>query len=303
MFNYFSTKFELNLEPSSTDERDHIYRNNKESEVPKTLDYRKSLMPVRNQGTQGTCYAQSAACMKEWQEKQDYGFDQYFSPQFFYNNRDYWNNDIEDGEDAKEDYGMTGRDVMRILMNVGICKESDYPYGTIQKVDEIDENLKIEAKKHCIKKYARIYDIENLKASLYHNGPCLIAFPVYNYGAEMWKPKNGESRSGGHAMTVVGYTEDSFIIRNSWGWYWNFGGHCYYKFADWGCHWEIWTTIDEKTEFEEEEKLSEISDSSLEETLSDTESDSIIPEPTPEPSPGPEPEVYNCLKSLLKKLL
>ena len=44
-------------------------------------------MPVRNQGIQGTCYAQSAACMKEWQEKHNYDNNEYFSPQFFYNLR------------------------------------------------------------------------------------------------------------------------------------------------------------------------------------------------------------------------
>ena len=42
--------------------------------------------------------------------------------QFFYNNRDYMNDNdsFNDG-----DNGMTGRDVMRILKNVGICKEKE----------------------------------------------------------------------------------------------------------------------------------------------------------------------------------
>ena len=37
----------------------------------------------------------------------------------------------------------------------------------------------------------------------------------------MWIPlKPRQAMRGGHAMTVVGYTEDSFIIRNSWGEEW-----------------------------------------------------------------------------------
>lgn len=283
MMNIFKYNFELNLKESSIDERDLVYKNSGNEELPNTLDYRNELLGVRNQGSQGTCYAQSAATMKEWQEKHDYGLNEYFSPQFFYNNRDYWNNNIKEGEDKNEDYGMTGRNVMKILMNVGICKESDYPYGKIQKADEIDESIKIKAKKHCIKKYARIYDIENLKASLYYNGPCLIAFPVYNYGPEMWKPKNNETISGGHAMTVVGYTKDSFIIRNSWGWYWNYGGYCYYKFSDWGCHWELWTTLDEETVFDDNEET-EPSDIDNEENEND------------------ETEVYNCFSKLFKRI-
>ena len=48
-------------------------------------------------------------------KKKDYGLDEYLSPQFFYNNRNYWNNNIKDVDDLLEDYGMTGRDVMKIL--------------------------------------------------------------------------------------------------------------------------------------------------------------------------------------------
>ena len=245
----------LNVKKSVDDERDFIYKQNEEM-IPLILDLRNDLQPVRDQGNQGTCYAQSAACMKEWQEKKDYGFDDYFSPQFFYNNRDYWNNDKQDGEDYYEDYGMTGRDVMKILKEVGICKESDYPYKKIETANEISNEIKEKAKKHVVKKYARIYELNDLKSSLFKNGPCLIAFPVYNYGPEMWKQQNNEKMSGGHAMTVVGYNENSFIIRNSWGSYWNDSGYCYYKFEDWGEHWELWTTIDdvtvEKTEIDEE---------------------------------------------------
>ena len=109
-----------------------------------------------------------------------------------------------------------------------------------------------DALKHKIKNFARVETIDSLKYSLYQNGPCLIAFPVFNYGMEMWKPEfENQSTSGGHAMTVVGYTDDSFIIRNSWGYHWGDKGYCYYKFEDWGSHWEIWTTVDKKTQLKD----------------------------------------------------
>ena len=47
-------------------------------------------------------------------------------------------------------------------------------------------------------------------------------------------------------MTVVGYLEDCFIIRNSWGQEWGDNGYYYYYYKDWGKHWELWTTIDIK---------------------------------------------------------
>ena len=241
----------LNIEKSSIDNRDWIYDNlltlNK---IPNKCDLRKDLQPIRDQESQGTCYAQSAACMKEWQEKKDYGLDEYLSPQFFYNNRNYWNNNIKDGDDLLEDYGMTGRDVMKILKLSGICLEKEYPYGIAnEKINDINELVIESAKKHRIKSYARIYSLDSLKESLYKNGPCLIAFPVYNYTDQMWIQNESEIQQGGHAMTVVGYDDENehFIIRNSWGLNWGDYGYCYYKYKDWNSHWECWTTLDIET--------------------------------------------------------
>ena len=242
----------LNIKRSERDEKDFILEllvgvdNLKDKSF---CDYRNDLLDVRNQGELGTCFAQSAACMKEWQEKKDYGLNEYLSPQFFYNNRNYWNNEIQDGDDINEDYGMTGRDVMRILKDVGICKESEYPYFKLQKANEIPPEIYESASKHKIKNYARIFSMEGLKHSLLENGPCLIAFPVYNYGKHMWFQNAGDEESGGHAMTVVGFDDKKkhFIIRNSWGSNWQDKGYCYYPYEHWGSHWEIWTTIDLET--------------------------------------------------------
>ena len=53
---------------------------------------------------------------------------------------------------------------------------------------------------------------------------------------------------GGHAVSIVGWNEEGFIIRNSWGKMWNGNGHVIYSYEDFedGMHWEIWTTIDKK---------------------------------------------------------
>ena len=78
-------EFKLNFSPSPDDERDFIFTS--EEEFPEVLDYSEELQAIRNQGSQGSCYAQSACCMKEWQEKRDSNLNEYLSPQFFYNNR------------------------------------------------------------------------------------------------------------------------------------------------------------------------------------------------------------------------
>lgn len=222
------TNYICNFKKSPLDKRDYIFHS--KGDFPDTLDYRPQLQKIRNQGGQGTCYAQSAACMKEWQEK----IDEYFSPQFFYNNRE---NDNDDG--------MYGRDVMKLLMEIGICKEGTYPYGRVENKKYIPRKVYKEAEKYRIKSYARVNSIDDLKRSLFKNGPCLIALPVYNYGPEFWRPQlENYNILGGHAVTVIGYDEEGFILRNSWSKKWADKGYTKYKYKDWGYHWEIWTTVD-----------------------------------------------------------
>lgn len=238
----------LNATISPPDTRDLIYDNiiKLESEtetLPKTLDYRKQLQPVRDEGQQGTCYAQSAACMKEWQEMQDYGLNEYLSPQFLYNIRDNLYDDISSNNE-----GMYGRNVMKLLKNIGICLEKSYRYERIENRNKMATKYFLEAKEHRIQSYARITTLDGLKTSLVKNGPCLIVLPVYNNTTQFWyKHSTTEKILGGHAMTIVGYNSDSFIIRNSWGVSWGDNGYTYYYFKNWGLHWEIWTTIDEKS--------------------------------------------------------
>ena len=238
--------FILNVSKSPDDSRDFIFTGNSSDMVsdtlPDVLDYTNELLPIRDQGSQGTCYAQSACCMKEWQESRDYGLKSYLSPQFFYNIRF---NKYDD--DENNDYGMYGRDVMKILSKIGICLEENYPYGHIEHRDQISQQLYDEASQHRIKHYARIESMDDLKSSLFHNGPCLITVPVYNYGEYMWIPEGKEDHQGGHAMTVVGYNNDGFIIRNSWGNTWCNNGYCIFPYGHWGAQWEVWTTIDDLT--------------------------------------------------------
>ena len=243
----------LEIKPSPIDQRDWfvstIYNN---IIIPNQLDYSKNLNPVRDQGSQGSCAAHSAACMKEWQEKKDIGFHGLMSPQFIYNNRE--NQDSE---------GMYCRDVMKILSKKGCCFENDYPYGIIQNPLEIDEKIMTKAKNFKIKNYAQINTISELKKALYLNGPCLVAFPTYNYSTRMWMPLLGNKLIGGHAMTIVGYDNHGFIIRNSWGNSWGINGNCIYPYSDWGSHWEIWTTIDDKSFYVDTQIKKEINPSDL----------------------------------------
>jgi len=242
-------KFIVNIIRSPEDKRDwkaeSIYN---VKSLPKTFSLVPELQPIRNQGSQGTCAAQTAACMKEWQEKKDINFEGYMSPQFIYNNRQNQNSE-----------GMFGRDVMKILSKIGSCSEKDYKYGLIENPLNINSNIFKKAKNHIISNYAKVDTIQGLKNALIKNGPCYIAVPVYDYSTTMWKPKNSKDvRQGGHAMTIIGYDKKGFIIRNSWGENWGNKGYCNFSYEDWGMQWEIWTTID-ATSYQEPKKKKKFS--------------------------------------------
>lgn len=225
---------------SPDDDRDWVLETiiNYKQKLPTKIDYRSKLKNIRNQGSLGTCAAHTAACIREYQESEDINFTGYFSPMFIYNNRT--NQDTS---------GMYGREVMSILRHKGVCPEQYLQYGTIIKPDKMSETTKNVAANFIIKGYARITTIRGLKTALVLYGPCYISFPTYSNNTNMWMPLHkGQKPTGGHAMTIVGYNKKGFIIRNSWGDKWGDKGYCYYPYDDFGAHWEIWSTVDEKSE-------------------------------------------------------
>ncbi len=230
-------EFLLNIVPSKKANRDFVAESIYPEHViiPDELDLRRYLHPVVNQGVQGTCSAQVAACMKEYQEYMELslvGEENKMSPQFLYNLRE--EPDFE---------GMSPRETMKILKKKGICREFVYPYGIIEYPDSMPSDAYSDASNFTIENYAQVFTIDGVKKALVKNGVLYICFPVYNNTPQMWNKREGDVDMGGHAMTIVGYNKEGFIIRNSWGKDWGDNGHTIYPFTDFGKHWEIWTTI------------------------------------------------------------
>lgn len=231
-----TSKYIFPLEKSPHDPRDYmlesIYPPEEEVTIPEVWDLRPQMRPIRDQGSQGTCSAQTAAAMKEWQELTDVGIKEYMSPQFVYNLR-------ENGGTP----GMFPRDTMEILYKIGIVTEVEYPYNTFSP---ISDSLRQKAASYKIQGYAQVNTLDSVKKALFMNGPVYFAFAVYNPNKmEFWKPDYPtQSVLGGHAVCCSGYLKDCFIIRNSWSAAWGDNGYCYYYFKDFGMHWEIWSSID-----------------------------------------------------------
>jgi C1A family cysteine protease len=206
--------------------------------LPDEFDPRKELLPIRDQGIQGSCVAEASSAMREIQErKSSIDFEDYLSPQFVYNNRM-----NQDGS------GMYPRDSMNILYKKGILAEEDYPYGKIEKPEQISADILTKASNYKILGYAYVNTIQTMKAAIFRSGACAITVSVYNSGNQMWKPiKPGDIVQGGHAMTAIGWTKEGFIIRNSWGTQWGDEGYTIFPYSDWGMQSEVWTVINDES--------------------------------------------------------
>ena len=75
------------------------------------------------------------------------------------------------------------------------------------------------------------------------NGPCVGALPVYNGEPEFWKERQGDKLQGYHAISIVGYDKEGFIIRNSWGTSFGDKGYTKIKNEDFNELMEVWTIL------------------------------------------------------------
>lgn len=248
----------LCMQKSPHDERDFLYDQvcTAHPPLPKTFSLKADMFPVRDQGPQGSCVAQTLSAVQEYNNQKDTLLKGYLSPQFIYDCR------------PKNKAGMNCRNAMKFLKDYGVCLESTYPYRDNTKdakpkgLKGFDSVTKQEAFIYRISNYAAVMTVYDMKNALFNDGPCLIAVPVYgkivsrtasgkpNYriDADMWQKKDGYVKIGGHAMTVIGWDLNGFIIRNSWGDKWGNRGHCNFAFTDWGRHYEAWAVVDHVNE-------------------------------------------------------
>lgn len=92
-----------------------------------------------------------------------------------------------------------------------------------------------------VDKYAMIGSIPVLKQAILINGPCVGGLPVKDSSSEdFW---NGYKMEGGHAISIIGYDKEGFIIRNSWGTSYGDNGYSLIPYSDFNNFYEIWTLI------------------------------------------------------------
>ena len=199
--------------PSVIDGSERIFEGDEKIELPERYSYRAYLPEVLDQGIYSICVPCTVSAFLNWREN--------------LKNGDTKDNDIAlfDIYKSKTNLGegMTYKEAFKYLKNNGVKSKA----GTLK-----------------IKSYGKINSILALKYAIVMNGPCCGALPVYSEFEDFWIKRPGDKFYGGHAISIIGYDEDGFFIRNSWGDSFGDDGYTYIKNDEMNAMMEIWTIIE-----------------------------------------------------------
>jgi C1A family cysteine protease len=92
-----------------------------------------------------------------------------------------------------------------------------------------------------IKAYAKVTSQITAKSSILAYGPILIALPCYSESDRFWDKTS--TLLGGHAVSLVGWEANTFILRNSWGPSYGRGGYSFFDYDDFAKILESWVII------------------------------------------------------------
>lgn len=95
--------------------------------------------------------------------------------------------------------------------------------------------------KYPFKRYAIVGSEIAAKNAILSNGILMIALPVKSMNNDFW---NGNDELGGHAVSLVGWNNDGFILRNSWGTSYGNLGYYNFPYSDFDKIIESWILID-----------------------------------------------------------
>ena len=173
-------------------------------EIPNEYSYRKYLPDVLNQGERPICVPCSISSFLYWRNKLN-GIDKKISLDLIFEQR--------------LDKNLNGMQIKTALKFLKHNKDNIYN----------------------INSYAMLVSPLLIKYSLISNGPCIIALDVYNSNSsDFW---NGSNNEGRHAVSVIGYNNEGFEIRNSWGYSYGNNGYYILPYKDFSKVREAWALI------------------------------------------------------------
>jgi hypothetical protein len=209
--------------------------------LARSLDNRRLVPRVRDQGEEGSCtgfamYAVVNVLMRS--RRRDFEA----SPRFLYENArryDEWK-----GQDYE---GSSIRGAMKGFHKHGVCSWKTLPYVAGRPLERLPRAALDEAADKPLGAYFRVTtsSVNDLQSALNEAGIVLASAQVHDGWDAPTARRGGLARiewkpawkpQGGHAFALVGYTDEGFILQNSWGRDWGSGGFALLTYEDWLRH-------------------------------------------------------------------
>lgn len=236
-------QYNLNYLFDKPDPRDFLFkstllRNIDPAQLPVKVDLRPSWGDILDQGSLGSCVANSVVYQLRYVLKKNTGKILDMSRLFIY-----YNGRLLSNFPLNEDTGLSMRNGFQSVATYGTLPEVQWPYNISKfSTRAPDELYKNALTNKYVKYYAVSQDINELKKCLKDGfgisfGMALFSSFMTTNVAKTGKvpmPKeSSEQRVGGHAMALVGYDDSiqSFIVANQWGKSWGDSGYCYIPYA------------------------------------------------------------------------
>lgn len=216
--------------PDTPDHRDHKFELTAITAYPESFDLRPNDTPIKDQGDLGSCTGNAIAGAFAYELKsQKLPFVDPSRLFIYYNER------VMEGT-VNQDAGAMIRDGIKSIATLGVCDETLWPYDITKFKKKPLAKCYTAARKHKAISYSRIPQTEAALKTVLSSDTCVVfGFSVYESfesaevarTGKMPMPGKNEKLLGGHAVTMVGYTKDYYIVRNSWGTGWGDKGYFY----------------------------------------------------------------------------
>ena len=148
----------------------------------------------------------------------------------------YYNARVIEGY-TDEDIGAYVRSAIKALAAWGVCLEQLWPY----RIEEFAVTPTVicyqDAAKRRIANYRRLFTVDEIKDALTQGQPVVAGMQVYRQFTDLDSsnslvqlPEANDEPIGAHAVCIVGYRNDAFLVRNSFGPDWADNGYFWMPF-------------------------------------------------------------------------
>lgn len=202
--------------------------------LPASVDLRTANQPpIQNQGSLGSCVAW--ACVRAYRFTQRRtGFPDFDGSELF----TYYGARELGGFPLNQDTGSYLRDGIKALAHNGNAEDATWPYVVSAFSQKPPPNAYATAATHQATRYLAVPNSEMAVKGVLANGyPVVFGIPIYaNFpqgnGVPVIPDPVGQV-IGGHAMTVVGYSDQvpGYLLANSWGESWGERGYAWMSYS------------------------------------------------------------------------